>query len=510
MRKRRPSESVVPETSALVDVEAVAAVAQALAAVSAEDRAIEVALDGIRTAFGWSYASFWRLADDRLQFGQDSGTVSAAFASVTRTATFARAVGLAGRAWAAGDLVYVPDLAELTDCVRAPAARQVGVQAGVAIPVLVEGELIGTVDFFTTERRALSDSRLAALRLVGQLLGQTVGRIRESEHAKKVATDNRAVVEILGRFAVCTDAEDAYRTALSSFAELFGWDYGSVWTVGSDELLHFAQDYGTVNAEFAAITAQATFARGVGLAGRTWQSRQLTFAEDLAEVTDCVRAPAARRAGVKSGVCLPIIVRGQVVATIDFFLTRKMILWDSRREALSRVTNLLGQTLERLEAADELRASANELSLSVNDVARSAGRVSEVAATAVNRAEASADVLASLRLASESIGSLTRVIVGIASQTNLLALNATIEAARAGDHGRGFAVVAGEVKQLAAQTESATIEVTRHVEEIQATVADVSQAVSEIGSSIGEVSELQADISAVLEQQTQIAARFRS
>jgi methyl-accepting chemotaxis protein len=75
--------------------------------------------------------------------------------------------------------------------------------------------------------------------------------------------------------------------------------------------------------------------------------------------------------------------------------------------------------------------------------------------------------------ASQAIDTFVETIQGIARQTNLLALNAAIEAARAGEHGRGFAVVAEEVRKLADGSERAAREVAGTVKHIRKEIRDV-------------------------------------
>ena len=258
------------------------------------------------------------------------------------------------------------------------------------------------------------------------------------------------------------------------------------------------------------VTLAASFAEGVGVSGRAWQRRDMVFVADLADVTDCVRAPAARRAGVKSGICFPILVAGQVIGTMDFFVTEYIELSESRASALRNVQALVSQRLEVLQRsvadAENARALLETVSR-LREAASSAGRVAE---SAVTQASAMTTEVEALGQASVSIGEVIQVISGIADQTNLLALNATIEAARAGELGKGFAVVASEVKELARETAKATQRVTDQIAALQESSTSVASGIHTTSEIIGELDAVQTRIGEVLEEQVSMATAFES
>lgn len=76
--------------------------------------------------------------------------------------------------------------------------------------------------------------------------------------------------------------------------------------------------------------------------------------------------------------------------------------------------------------------------------------------------------------AAKAIDQVMALVQEIAGAVNLLSLNATIEAARAGAAGRGFAVVAGEIRDLADQTEQATLAISSDVTALRVGIAEVA------------------------------------
>lgn len=188
---RRTSRNLAAEQVAAeghADVVAVTDVVTKLGQASTPDEAVKLSLEVVREHFGWAYGSYW-IRDhsaEVLRFGLDSGDVGPEFRAVTLEASFAEGVGLSGRAWRQRDLVFVEDLGTMTDCVRAPVAMKQGVRSGICFPLIEQGEVVGTMDFFTTEVLTLSEDRFSVLRAIGALVSSALERLHEAVRQEKL------------------------------------------------------------------------------------------------------------------------------------------------------------------------------------------------------------------------------------------------------------------------------------------------------------------------------------
>lgn len=166
------------------------------------------------------------------------------------------------------------------------------------------------------------------------------------------------------------------------------------------------------------------------------------------------------------------------------------------------IRQLAEEAHKQAEDINHTLSSVEQMSLSIQAVAKSANQAAEVAATAYNTAETgeavmnrtvesilnlqetvseTANKVKFLGESSQQISRVVSLINQIALQTNVLAINASIEATKAGEEGRGFAVVAEEVGQLANKSAAATKEIEQIVETIQLETGEVVKAM-ELGT----------------------------
>jgi methyl-accepting chemotaxis protein len=484
-------------TGAASDAAALNEVLSRLSAATTSDEATTLALNTVRDAFGWAYGSYWKVdpAANALRFAVESGDAGPEFHEVTLKASFAEGVGLSGRAWKTRDLFFTRDIAEMTDCVRAPVAHKVGVKSGVCFPVIIGGEVVGTMDFFATETLDPSEGRLETLRNVGRLVSSTLDRIAKAERDAEAASDMSAVNKVLAAVGAATSMEEATQVALDTVRSAFGWAYGSYWKVDSDaRALKYVVESGDAGAEFRAVTLAASFTEGVGLSGRAWKTRDLFFTRDIAEMTDCVRAPIAQKVGVKSGVCFPLIVAGDVVGTMDFFATETLDPSPDRLDALRNVGRIVSSALDRIAKVEADNAAANELQAKVDSILE--------VVTAAAAGDLTRDVTVS---GTDTIGQM-----GQALQTFFTELRGSIGAI--GLNAQSLASASEQLNGVSQQMGGAAEEtatqagvVSAAAEQVNVNVQTVAGGSEEMSASIAEIAKNAADAARVAGQAVEVA-----
>lgn len=138
----------------------------------------------------------------------------------------------------------------------------------------------------------------------------------------------------------------------------------------------------------------------------------------------------------------------------------------------------------------------------VTEIAQNTEHANNITSNAVACVGSASQRVNELGIAAQNIGKVINTIMEIAENTKLLALNAAIEAARAGEAGKGFSVVANEVKELAKQTNAATVDIRNKIEAIQSSTDSTVSEISQISQVIDNVSNIVSNIASAVEEQS--------
>ncbi len=204
--------------------------------------------------------------------------------------------------------------------------------------------------------------------IAGELITERVNTLKRGEENRVNTGILNDVLEELGK---ANSVEEAVKTVLLQMQAAWGASYGSYWRLDpTDNLLKFGSETGVVSEEFRQVNLTTRFREGEGLNGRAWRARDQFFVRDLGELTDCARRIPAQKAGVKSGLALPLTASGRVIGTMDLFWNETIELSDSRRETVRSLMRLMEDALRRLEMVAREKAAEAELRAKIDSILR--------------------------------------------------------------------------------------------------------------------------------------------
>ena len=161
-------------------------------------------LKSICETLEWAVGTVWQLDKNRgllrcVETWHIPSAKVAEFSAVTRSRTFDRGIGLPGRVWENADALWIEDVTKDNNFPRAPIALNEGLHSAFGFPILLGGEVLGVLEFFSPQIRQPDTKLLKLLSAVGSQIGQFIERTeaeaalrlyaRELESAKQVAEE---------------------------------------------------------------------------------------------------------------------------------------------------------------------------------------------------------------------------------------------------------------------------------------------------------------------------------
>src|SRR6476646_2888927 len=161
-------------------------VAQILAEAATIEEATPRILRAMGECLGWDVGALWRVDREAealrcVELWHNASIEIPEFERADWQFTFGPGLGLPGRVWSSRKPAYIPDVVPDPNFPRAPIAEREGLHAAFGFPILLGGEVLGVVEFFSREIGQPDQELLNMLATIGSQIGQFIERKRAEE-----------------------------------------------------------------------------------------------------------------------------------------------------------------------------------------------------------------------------------------------------------------------------------------------------------------------------------------
>jgi PAS domain S-box-containing protein len=174
-------------------------------------------LQAIGERLAWEWGALWTIDRDagvlRCEHIWHAPSLEAAtFDAISRQTAGLPGRGLKERVWQTAEPTWMADVTQDPHFMRAPIAARMGLQGAVAFPILLRGETLGVMEFFSRAISPPDAAQLAMLSAIGNQIGQFVERERAEEQLRRseayLAEGQR--ISHTGSWAVQLPSEDVF------------------------------------------------------------------------------------------------------------------------------------------------------------------------------------------------------------------------------------------------------------------------------------------------------------
>ncbi len=285
---------------------------------------------------------------------------------------------------------------------RIHAAQALGLYSGYAFPLQTGANVVGVLEFFSTELTQPDAALLEAMSQVGTQLGRVVERTRAANALERETRLVQLLQMIAAAANEATSVVEALQVTLEQVCVHYQWSMGHAYVAdpnGSGEFVATNLWYCDDPGKFAALietTRSNRMTVTTSPGDRILGEQKPLWMNDLSGEPEGSRLDQARTDEIKTWFAFPVRMGGEVVVVLEFFSIYARQQDEALLEALAHIGTQLGRVVERTQAEAALHHSEAKTRALIEAVPDAILRIGMDAAVLDYKA-ASGDALAGLR-----------------------------------------------------------------------------------------------------------------
>ena len=276
-----------------------------------------------------------------------------------------------GRTLIEGRTVHVPDIladSRYKQSEAAYVANVIGVRAGLGVPLMREGNLVGVLTVVRNDPRAFTQKQIELVETFAdqaviaienvRLFDEVQARTRDLTESLQQQTATADVLKVISRSAF--DLKSVLQTLVESAGRLCDADYGTI-TRQKDGVLFFAEAYG-YSPEFIEYVRGLRVERGPGTStGRALVEGRVVHIADVLADPDYTWAEAQKLGGFRTVLSVPMLREGIPIGVLTLTRSEVRPFTEKQIELASTFADQAAIAIENVRLFNEIQDKSQQL-----------------------------------------------------------------------------------------------------------------------------------------------------